>query len=365
MSDDLKVAMTLEQCWHRVPGGTAVAGIEMARALDETEGIDIVGVAAAHTRPAPEPWTPPIEVHHLSLGRRALYESWHRLRAPKIERATGTVDVIHATTMAIPPRSVPLVVTVHDLAFIHYPDHFTRHGIRFFNRGLELARKEADIVVCPSQSTMADCEEAGFETGKLRLVPMGVRPRKVTKAEVAEVKAKYGVGAYILWTGTVEPRKNLPALISAFAEIAGDVSEDLVLVGPAGWHEDLAGLVPGDLEDRVRWTGFVPDSDLWALYSGASVFCYPSVLEGFGFPVLEAMAQGAPVVTSKGTSTEDIVGSAGVLVDPNDPSDIAGGIVKALADSAKLHRAGPQRARSFTWEKTARRLADCYRELAA
>ncbi len=357
--------MTLEQCWHRVPGGTAVAGIEMARSLAEAEGIDIIGVAAAHTSPAPDPWTPPIEVRHLSLGRRALYESWHRLRVPKIERATGPVDVIHATTMAIPPRSVPLVVTVHDLAFIHYPDHFTRHGIRFFNRGLELARREADIVVCPSRSTIADCEEAGFETGKLRLVPMGVRPRRVAKPEVAQVKEKYGIGSYILWTGTVEPRKNLPSLISAFAEIAEDIEQDLVLVGPAGWHEDIAALVPSDLEKRVRWTGFVPDSDLWALYAGASVFCYPSVLEGFGFPVLEAMAQGTPVVTSRGTSTEDLVGTAGVLVDPSDPSDIAGGIRTALTDAARLRRAGPQRARSFTWEKTAALLADLYREVAA
>src|SRR5437764_1575661 len=131
--------MTIEQCWHRVPGGTAVAALGLIRALREEPAVELVGVAAAHRRPPPPAWVPPVRVRHLRLPRALLYESWHVLRRPPVERATGPVDMIHATALAMPPRSAPIVLTVHDLSFRHFPEHFTRAGRRFFEQSLVLA----------------------------------------------------------------------------------------------------------------------------------------------------------------------------------------------------------------------------------
>ena len=302
-----------------------------------------------------------MEVFELPLPRRAMYASWHRWRRPRVQLATGPVDVIHATTAAIPPKSAPLVVTVHDLAWMKDPSHFTRHGLAFFRRGLRWALQDADLVLCPSSATMRDCAAAGWSEDKLRLVPLGIDVRPATDRDVTDARERYGLARdYILWTGTIEPRKNLRGLLEAYRSLDSDL--DLVLCGPKGWNEDVDALV-APVKERVRVLGFVPESDLRSLYAGANVFCWPSFTEGFGFPVLEAMAQATPVVTSTGTSTEEIAGDAAVLVDPTDPSAIAAGIERILGDvslASKLAAAGPARAAEFTWERTAEAVAAAY-----
>ncbi|MDQ3987074.1 MAG: glycosyltransferase family 4 protein [Actinomycetota bacterium] len=359
----LRVAMTMEQCWHRVPGGTAVAALRLAATLINS-GIDLVGVAARHRGPPTKEWLPPMKVNHLALPRPVLYETWHRLRTPAVQRATGSVEVIHASTLAIPPKTAPLVVTIHDLAFLSYPDYFTRRGLRFFERGLALAIKEADLVLCSSEATRRHCLQQGFAPERLRHVPLGVDHPEVTETEVSRVRDGYGLTRrYIMWTGTIEPRKNLAGLIRAFGYLDADV--DLVLVGPKGWNEDLEDLVSVGKE-RIKPLGFVDKADLTALYAGADVFCYPSHMEGFGFPVLEAMAQGTPVVTSLGTSTQELAAEAGVLVDPRDPQSIAGGIRAVLEDerfSEKLAAAGRTRASEYSWERTAGLVINAYRDV--
>lgn len=358
--------MTVEQCWHRVPGGTAVAAIESARALAELGRLELVGVAAAHRGPPPAAWRPPLQIHHLPLPRLALYGSWHRLRRPQVQRATGHIDVIHATSIAIPPRSAPLVVTIHDLAWLHDRSHFTRRGISLFDRGLELARQDADLVVCPSRATLEDCRGHGLEEDRLRLVPMGVSSTIAPPGSVARARQRYGLGKdYILWTGTIEPRKNLGRLLQAFEELDSDV--DLVLAGPKGWNEDLREKV-SRAGERVKLLGFVPHEDLAPLYAGARLFCFPSLFEGFGLPVLEAMAQGTPVVTSSGTSTEEVAEGAGVLVDPRDPASIGEGMARVLEDRSladELAGAGRRRAAEYPWSRTAELLAEVYREAAS
>lgn len=364
----MRVAFTLEQCWHRVPGGTAVAALELARALVEQPDIELVGVAARHRDHPPEQWLPPIPVSQLSLPRVALYESWHYLRRPRVEAATGPIDVIHATGIAMPPATQPVVVTVHDLAYLDYPELFTRQGLRFFHRALDLALREATLVLCSSLATLDRCRSAGFEVDRLRHVPLGVRARRASPDDVARVRQAYGLpGRFVLWTGTVEPRKNLPSLIRAFALVEADV--DLVLVGPRGWNEDLDRLLvelPERVRQRVRQLGWVPRNDLEALYAGAEVMCFPSLLEGFGFPVVEAMAQGTPVVTSVGTSTEElVVDGAGLLVDPRQPEAIASALNRVLGDealAAALGEIGLGRAAEYTWERTAELTSVAYAE---
>jgi glycosyltransferase involved in cell wall biosynthesis len=164
----------------------------------------------------------------------------------------------------------------------------------------------------------------------------------------------------------VEPRKNLRRLLKAFALVPRD-DVDLVLVGPEGWNESIqADLAP--LEGRVHVLGFVGRDDLESLLAGAAVFCYPSLQEGFGLPVLEAMIQGTPVITSKGTSTEEVAGDAGLLVDPRDERAIAAAIEELLADQARADRlgvAGRARAATFTWERTAAATVAVYSEAMA
>jgi glycosyltransferase involved in cell wall biosynthesis len=360
-----RVAVTLEQCWHEVPGGTARAALESIRAVQEWSEVEQIGVSARHrSGPAPA-WTPTIPVRSLPLPRSALYEAWHRLRWPAVDRATGPVDVIHATGMAMPPPSSPIVATVHDLAFLRDPSQFTRRGVSFFHRSIDLARRDASVVVCPSLATLDDCVANGFDPLRLRLVPWGISAAPADASAVAGARARLGIhGRYNLWAGTIEPRKNLPVLLDAFADIA-DRAVTLVLAGPQGWNEDIDARV-GRIGDRAMVVGFVEPDTLRALYAGAEAFCFPSREEGFGLPVLEAMAQGSAVITSSGTATAEVAGDAGVLIDPSDVDALRGAIDHLLADDDERERlgtAGRVRAETeFTWRKTAEALVAAYAE---
>jgi glycosyltransferase involved in cell wall biosynthesis len=359
----VRVAFTLEQCWHEVPGGTAVAALGMARELSSRPEVELIGVAAHHSSAPVAPFAPPIPVRRLPLPRRALYEAWRRLGWPSVHRATGPVDVVHATTIIVPPPGgAPLVATVHDLAFVHDPTAFTSHGVKAFMAGLERIRGGASLVLCSSQATVDDCLGVGLPADRLRLVPLGsdavLRP---SAAEVEAVRTRLGLlEPYLLFVGTQEPRKNVERLVAAVGSLDSELP--LVLVGPPGWGGDRT---PDDdgMSARVRRLGFVDEATKAALYEAAEVVCYPSLREGFGFPVLEAMAHGAPVVTSAGTATAEVGGDAVVLVDPMDPADIARGIVEALDRRAELAAAGPLRAAGFTWAATADAVLAAYREV--
>ena len=368
----LRIAFTLEQSWHRVPGGTAVAALETLRALEKRGRVGLVGVTAHHRRPPsaawdPRVWAPTVPVRALPLPRRLLYECWHTIRYPPVERATGGVDVIHATGIAVPPPSAPLVYTLHDLAFRHEPSWFTANGRRFFERALELALRRADMVVCPSEATRRDCVAAGFAAERVRVIPLGTEPVPVGPDRVGRVRAAYGLNRpYVLWTGSVEPRKNLRRLVEAFTRL-GRNDLDLVLVGPDGWGAETGSLL-ASAAGRIRPLGFVPRHELAALYAGAQLFCYPSLLEGFGLPVAEAMAQGTPVVTSAGTATEEVVGGGGLVVDPTDVGAIAAAMNTVLEDPDLAQGLGSEGERlaaaRFTWDRVADRLEAVYEEVA-
>lgn len=367
----LRVALTLEQCWHRVPGGTATSTLGMVRALQARDDLDLVGVAAWHRSQPVDPWHPTIPVRHLRVPGTLLYDAWHRTRRPRVERATGPVDVIHATTLAIPPATAPLVVSIHDLAFLDHPDFFTVRGLAFFRRGLQLALDQAAAVLVPSRATRDACRAAGFDEGRLRIAPWGIDARPASEGEIDAARRRYGLTRpYLLFVGTVEPRKNLRRILEAFAQISGEGRPvDLALVGPEGWNEDLAELLEavGDARDRVQLLGFVPAADLAALYAGSAAFCFPSLQEGFGLPVLEALAQGAPVITSAGTATEEVAGDVALLVEPTDADALAGAIRQVLDNDAlvaRLRAAGPVQAARFSWEACAAVVAGTYRAVA-
>ncbi len=273
------------------------------------------------------------------------------------------VDVVHATGLIPAATSAPLVVTVHDLAFLHTPEKFTRRGASLMKRSIETTRRRAQRVICSSQVTVDDCIAQGFEPERLRLVPLGVDATPATSEELATARSRHDLPSeFVLFVGTVEPRKNLRRLVEAMSALHADGLElPLLVVGADGW-----GDVRSDLDDaHVRFLGSVSDADLRALFASAAVMAYPSEQEGFGLPVIEAMAQGTAVVTSRGTSTEEVAGGAAVLIDPFDSADIARGIAAAYERRSELGEPGRARASELTWEHSARATLAVYRELAS
>jgi glycosyltransferase involved in cell wall biosynthesis len=367
----VRVAVTVEQCWHAVPGGIATSTIELSDALSARPDLDLVGVAARHRHPPADAFVPRVPTRHLALPRRVLYETWQWLRWPSVEVATGAVDVCHDIGYVVPPSRAPLIATVHDTWFLDHPDHYTKHSVAVLKRGFELARRHARLVMCPSATTIQACLAAGIGSDRLRLVPWGVRVRPVDDEEAARIVRGLGIERpYVLYAGTVELRKNVIRLLEAFERLDRP-DLDIVFAGPRGWgppawNERLETAIT-QLGRRAKMLGPPLPRDLDALFANAAVVVYPSLGEGFGFPILYAMAQGTPVVTSSGTATEEVAGDAALVVDPLDVDAIADAIHRAIGDHAlasSLVDAGRRRAATFTWERSAGLAAAIYAEAA-
>jgi glycosyltransferase involved in cell wall biosynthesis len=355
--------MVVEQCWQSVPGGSATYVLRLLDALSRRDDVRVVGLTARHDGPPPQTAEPRVPLQASALPRPLLYESWRRLRRPRAESLAPGADVVHAPTWAVPGTARPLVVTVHDLAFLDDPGHFTARGAAYFRDALDVVRREARAVVTPSQDTADACVRAGVPAARLTVVPHGVTAPRPAPGAVAELRRRHALDRpYILWCGTLEPRKNVRRLVEAFRALDRP-DLDLVLVGPAGWGH---GVLPADVasDPRLRLLGHLPEPELHAAYAGAEAFAFPSIREGFGLPVLEAMAYGLPVVTSAGTACAEVAGDAALLVDPLDSAAIRDGLARALGPAAAdLRPAALDRASGFTWEAAATAHAEVYRSV--
>jgi glycosyltransferase involved in cell wall biosynthesis len=272
--------------------------------------------------------------------------AWYPHVLPR--RARGA-DVLHCPTYRGPVRSgVPLVVTVHDLAVFRRPEAFPPWTRTYSRAVVPRVVSEARIVAAVSEFTASELERIlHVPRERIRVVPNAADPA-FTKAGPRED------GDYVLAVGTLEPRKNLARSIEA----ARRLGTELRVAGAHGW---------GGVEARgvgVRWEGEVGDERLARLYRGAACVLYPSLYEGFGIPILEAMACGAPVVTSRGGATEEVAGGAAVLVDPEDIASIQAGVEDAIARRDELREAGLRRARDYSWDESARLLLEGYEAAA-
>jgi glycosyltransferase involved in cell wall biosynthesis len=273
--------------------------------------------------------------------------AWYPLGLPRTARR---FEVLHCPSYRAPFRSrTPLVVTVHDLALLRHPELFNRWSRRYGRFAVPRVVRAARRVIAVSEFTRDELTELlDVDPDRIRVVPNGI-------SGLFAPEGAAGEGDYVLAVGTLEPRKNLHRLIEA----ARGLEAELRIVGRRGW-----GDVAVD-ESGVRWLGEVPDEELAVLYRGARCVAYPSLYEGFGYPVVEGMACGAPVVTSAGGATEEIAGGAAVLVDPLDPESIRAGIEEAIARRDELVPQGLERAKAFAPERFAEATVAIYREALA
>ncbi len=384
----VRVAVNVEQLLYRPPGGIGRYTAKLVTLLPQLFPDDqVLAFTARHPRAQVEQaWRAlgaagealPLR---LPLPRAALYEGWNTFGWPPLDRLAkglAEVDVVHAPSVAVPPRGrAPLVVTVHDVAPALFPEAFPRHGRWFHARGLAATARRADLVITVSHSAAAEIlAHSTISADRLRVVPNGVDHIEASADDIKAAVTGHGMAGapYILWVGTMEPRKDVATLVQAFAALVGSgrsAGHRLALAGPSGWLSD--DLVPASVRERLggaggplRLLGTVGEADLRALYAGATLFALPSRHEGFGLPVLEAMAQGTAVVCSDIAALREVSGpGAARLVAPGDVDAWAEALAGLLADEAardRLGEAGRAWSDNFSWQRTVRETRAVYAE---
>ncbi len=383
----MRVALNLEQCLQRPPGGIGRYAAELARVLPTlgAPGEVVVVPFVARHRPAAVRAVLAErgiagDAVVLTWPRPVLYEAWNRLGrlGPLRSRhslALRDVDVVHAPSVAVPPRgAVPLVVTVHDAAPLRFPETYPRRGRRFHETGFAAAAARADAIVAPSAAAADEVAEfTAIDRDRITPIHHGVDHRRATDDDVARTRAALGLRPdepYVAWVGTLEPRKDVTTLIAAFGRAVVDrgLPHRLVLVGPPGWLEgaDAAARAAAAFGERVLFTGPVPADTLRSVYAGADVFALPSRHEGFGMPVLEAMAQGAAVLASDLPVMHEVGADAVAYAPVGDVSawaETLGALLDDATARATLGAAGVARAAGFTWEASAAAHLAVYRSV--
>lgn len=314
----------------------------------------------------------------LSLRPRPVRLVFQQLLLPAAARLLA-VDVLHSPAFLMPLHRGRRrhVVTVHDMTFFSLRRYHSRlHRSAAFRRAVSASIRRADLLIVPSRSTCQDLVAAmpDIARARIRVIPHGIGPefRRQAGAEIGTPGGRLGLPApYVLYLGTVEPRKNLGHLIESYRRlvVADGIAEHLVLAGQLGWDRErlLARLAAPELRGRVHLTGYLAPGDLVRAYAGARLFVYPSLAEGFGFPPLEAMACGVPTIASRTSALAENLADAALLVDQIDDQALVAAMRRALRDEdlrRTLVERGVERAAAFDWERTARSHLACYRELA-
>lgn len=285
---------------------------------------------------------------------------FNRIRLFNIESFIGKVDVFHSSDWTQPRSRAFKVTTVHDLAPLKFPQLSSKEVVEVHKRRLEIVKSEANHIIAPSHSTKIDLMQMGFNPQKITVIPEAVLDelKPSTVDAILALKRKHGItGEYLLGIG-INARKNTQRLINAF--------ELLKKHEHGRWLKNLSLVLVGEqktplnLSKKVILTGHVDSSDLAALYSGAKVFVYPSLYEGFGLPILEAFACKTPVVTSNISSMPEAAGNAAILIDPYEVESIYKGIIAAYQNRQKLVKSGLGEVQKYSWLKTAKKTLEVY-----
>lgn len=288
---------------------------------------------------------------------------WNRFHLWPVERFTGRLDVFHSSDWTQPPSKAAKVTTVHDLTPIKFPQQHHPKIVKTHRRRLFWVKKQADMIIADSRSTKNDLVSTlGFKKDRIRVVYLAAsklfKPENDQK-KVDSVLKKYQINSpFIFSLGTLQPRKNMPRLIKAFKKTRKKHSLlQLAIAGSFGWGDKVKPV------EGVNLLGFVPDEDLPAIFSAAKAFVYPSLYEGFGLPVLEAMQSGCPVITSNRSSLPEVAGKAAVYVDPESVDLIGKGISEVVGNSdlqKKMTQAGLKQSKKFSWKKTVKKTLEVY-----
>ncbi len=319
-----------------------------------------------------------VRVQKIRLPGMLLRKIWDRVSWPPLERLTGAFDLFHFTNYLIPPmRGSRALTTIYDLGFMRHPRYADPKALKALSRNLRESVERAAGVITVSEFSKSEIMDLlGLPDSMVEVVYPGVSPSlsgHVDEPAILRVRRKCGLsGPYILFVGTIEPRKNIPALLRAFAEALPFFRARgcrLLLAGKKGWlYDEVFETVRAcALEDHVVFTGYVEDDDLGPLYRAAEFAVFPSFYEGFGMPLLEAMASSIPVLASDIEAHREVLGEAALFFDPCDPEGLARRM-KELYEDRELRRTltekGDARAGRFTWEASAARTARIYRRFA-
>jgi glycosyltransferase involved in cell wall biosynthesis len=366
----LRVALDVSAVPVR-PVGAGHYILQLARGLSARDDVDLVLCSRSGDRARWAPLVPDGDLVAAAPDARPLRLVWEQLRLGPLVASSGA-DVHHGPHYTMPRRCpVPSVVTVHDLSFFDEPRWHERSKVVLFRRAITRAAREAAVVVCPSQVTADALGRWCRVDAEVVVAPHGVdtdrfRPDEPAPGADAERLAALdprlaGERPLLVFVGTLEPRKDVPSLVRAFSSVAARHPEALlVLAGGAGWGADdvEVAVVSSGLGHRVVRTGYVADGDIPVLLRSATAVVYPSLYEGFGLPALEALACGAPLVTTRGTAMEEVAGASAVLVAPGDTDELAGVLDAVLRGAGDDRTASERRALGFdivarhTWERS-------------